>query len=663
MKRFISALLPLLAVSLLVFTGCDGGGSSGSGSSGGGGSDGDDTVTEDTALSSLTYIPPNATLDPSFDKDTTSYELIVPDGVTAAGVTAQAESSSASIAYTLDGVSIDEVTAQTGLEPSDTAQELDIIVTNGDGSTTYTVAFGTQDAIENFVPDDQDTDNDDDNDTTDPLFTSGPIMSDTSTTDPGGFTISATLSESGTLYYVAVTTGSQPTASQIKDGLNSDGSAAEYRGSKAFSANAADTVSVTGLAAGTYTVYVAAFDAANNSSTVQDAGTISVNTAGGPRIVFSEIHPDKGSSHDIIEFYVANGGTLNGITVYRGSASDHLGTSGYTFPDVTVATGDYIVLYTNETGTDTATEFYAREDTLDGITVGTGGEVLSVYNSFGTAIDVIAFSTNPSSVTGVCLDRLDEVNTDASGDDSLWLTSGSSAAGSDLIDISAQDTMATTWAIYADDPAEENDEGADWNVGDDYNTLGSVNVAPATHIVLNEIHPDKTSSEDIIEFYVETGGTLDGITVYRGSASDHLGSGYTFPNVSVTAGSYIVLHVNEDGTDTATEFYAGTASMGGITVGGNGEVISVYDAVGESMDMVVFATDTDLTGTCRGRIDDVNTDGGGAGSMWSGDAIDLSEYTYTGSTWAIHRDSDSSDTNTADDWTVTDDYDTLGDQN
>ncbi len=190
-------------------------------------------------------------------------------------------------------------------------------------------------------------------------------------------------------------------------------------------------------------------------------------------------------------------------------------------------------------------------------------------------------------------------------------------------------------------------------------------------IVLNEIHPDKSSGHDIVEIYVVTDGTLNGLSLrhYNGY-STHNEWTYAFPSVSVTAGTYIEIRTNQSGTDTATLIYADTGS---ISVNNYGTIITVYDG-STPCDMIVFAErglDYEGDGDVKNKIDTINS--GGGGTMWNttggggmagnDDYVDTDPEEGWNTTWAIYRDSASTDTNDKSDWTVTDDYDTLGAQN
>ncbi|WP_204561551.1 autotransporter-associated beta strand repeat-containing protein, partial [Azospirillum palustre] len=100
-----------------------------------------------------------------------------------------------------------------------------------------------------------------------------------------GFSLSTSLNEAGTVYYVIVADGATaPTSAQIKAGQDSTGSAALKSGSSAATTGSFDSSfsAVTGLTAGTaYDVYFVAEDTLGNlmaSPTKVDASTLSSNT-------------------------------------------------------------------------------------------------------------------------------------------------------------------------------------------------------------------------------------------------------------------------------------------------------------------------------------------------------------------------------------------------
>ncbi|MFA9283729.1 putative Ig domain-containing protein [Comamonas sp. SY3] len=112
-----------------------------------------------------------------------------------------------------------------------------------------------------------------------PSYDQAPAISNATA---GGFTISGSLSEAGTFYYVVVPDGaSAPTATQIIAGQNASGSYASASGFQILSAPTYDfSLVLSGLAASTmYDVYVVAKDSANNTSSVikVDVTTASVN--------------------------------------------------------------------------------------------------------------------------------------------------------------------------------------------------------------------------------------------------------------------------------------------------------------------------------------------------------------------------------------------------
>jgi hypothetical protein len=324
MKK-VSTLFTVIFMSfLLIFTACDGG----SGDSGNGGNG--DGPAEGTKLTSLTYFPlADGTMTPEFNPETLDYTLEFADSVETAGITAVAQEG-ATLSYQIDNVDTNESTVTTGLNVSSVAQKLKIIVTNGDASSTYSVIFGNKAAIESGYTEP------DPNDTTAPTFTAGPTKADTSTTAPGSFTITATTDENSKLYYVAVTSGTKPSADQVVNGKKSDGSSAEKSGYKQLVAGQSGTETVSDIAAGSYQVYALAMDVNQNKTEVKDLGsfTASAASAGGKLIISALLEPDAISPAAENKYIVI---TNIGTTTFTGTSDwsvkdirDFGGSSPYT---------------------------------------------------------------------------------------------------------------------------------------------------------------------------------------------------------------------------------------------------------------------------------------------------------------------------------------------
>ncbi|WP_442910747.1 putative Ig domain-containing protein, partial [Kluyvera sp. CHPC 1.2972] len=115
-----------------------------------------------------------------------------------------------------------------------------------------------------------------------PTFDQAPAISNATS---GGFTISGSVTEASTLYYVVVPDGaSAPTAAQVIAGQNASGGFANASGYQLLNASPYDfSLALSGLAASTmYDVYVVAKDSAGNNTVSvvkMDATTASAGTA------------------------------------------------------------------------------------------------------------------------------------------------------------------------------------------------------------------------------------------------------------------------------------------------------------------------------------------------------------------------------------------------
>ncbi|WP_167856694.1 T9SS type A sorting domain-containing protein [Hymenobacter aquaticus] len=172
-------------------------------------------------------------------------------------------------------------------------------------------------------------------DTTPPVFASGsPTATGVTVT---GFTLSSTLDEVGTTYYVVLASGaSAPSSAQVKAGQNASGTAAAVKGSVANpTANTAATTAVTGLTGGTtYDVYVVAEDAPLN---LQAAPVkLTVTTAPAPPTV-TGLNPTFGPVGTAVAIAGTGLSTITGVT-FGGVAATGV-TATATQVTATVASG------------------------------------------------------------------------------------------------------------------------------------------------------------------------------------------------------------------------------------------------------------------------------------------------------------------------------------
>jgi hypothetical protein len=149
---------------------------------------------------------------------------------------------------------------------------------------------------------------------------------------------------SGTTVVVSFSRLLDPASVQAADFTFNNGLTAQ-----AVSVSGKDVTITTSMQTGgtTYTV------TAQNLTDVLGSNVVAPNTAmfNGfvtiAQMVFNEISPNIGSARDLAEFLVTGAGTTNGITfIQDGSNVEILAT----FPDVTVAVGDLIVVHVNPAG-------------------------------------------------------------------------------------------------------------------------------------------------------------------------------------------------------------------------------------------------------------------------------------------------------------------------
>ena len=142
-------------------------------------------------------------------------------------------------------------------------------------------------------------------DTTPPTLTS-PVGTATGATTA---TIGATTDEgNGTLYGVVTTNSTAPTATQVKAGQNSSGSAALFAGSTSVSSTGAKTISATGLTASTsYYAHLMHEDAAGNKSSVVSSAQFTTDAA--PLVMGALSVTDRTTTDVTIGWSAATGGT------------------------------------------------------------------------------------------------------------------------------------------------------------------------------------------------------------------------------------------------------------------------------------------------------------------------------------------------------------------
>lgn len=156
-----------------------------------------------------------------------------------------------------------------------------------------------------------------------PGDSTAPTLSGGAATGTGATTatVSATSDEAGTMYYVVLPAAdSAPSALQVKEGKNSTGATATFKGNSSVTAATQKDFSVTGLTAGSsYKAYVVAIDAASNLSAMT---TLSFSVNGAPTATTSSA---SGVTQDSITLAgtVSDNGTSTTVTFDYGTSASY----------------------------------------------------------------------------------------------------------------------------------------------------------------------------------------------------------------------------------------------------------------------------------------------------------------------------------------------------
>ncbi|MBL9015411.1 MAG: hypothetical protein JNL83_14600 [Myxococcales bacterium] len=305
----------------------------------------------------------------------------------------------------------------------------------------------------------------------------------------------------------------------------------------------------------------------------------------------SEVAPAQTSSRDLVELVVVAGGTMRDLTLRED------GVVLATLPDVMVSAGQLVVVHLNPVvgaTTELATQTSCADSTcyagawdVNGGTTGItySRKVLSVADAVGNTQDAAAFSNfNAGNTPGAYPDELAVVQ--AAGQ---WLpfdcggvrcddTTTTPSANGVSVDWRGLGTAPGSASVQRGSTVDTNTK-ADWEVAP--GTFGIFNPGPCAaneHVVANscvacpagqgnvagddpagadtacdliaillltEVAPAQTSSRDLIELVVVAGGTMRDITIREGTTLRA-----TLPDVTVSAGQVVVVHLTPDATTT-----------------------------------------------------------------------------------------------------------------
>lgn len=221
--------------------------------------------------------------------------------------------------------------------------------------------------------------------------TTAPVLSAASGTVTG--TTTATLAVTtdegnGTLYGVATTSATAPSAAQVRAGQDNSGVAAAFAANQTVSATGSQSIAATGLTASTtYTVHFTQRDAAGNDSAVVSSATFTMNAG---LVAGSASFVSSGPAGIAVAATAPSGGTGGGPTYQwernadGGSYADLSGATVLDLSDATATTPE--VLYgfrcKQTKGTETVTTNTVTAEVYLGGAISPGASSGPVYFTF-----------------------------------------------------------------------------------------------------------------------------------------------------------------------------------------------------------------------------------------------------------------------------------------
>lgn len=272
-------------------------------------------------------------------------------------------------------------------------------------------------------------------------------------------------------------------------------------------------------------------------TTEQGVGPAREKTA---KVVLTEIYTED--SEDQFELYVIDGGNIGNLTFYLGSLSDNLWT--FSFPDIEVETGSYIVGWTQETNplhyvkTGNVYDVYrlnAGDEEFMSISI--HGAVFSVYQTSWRAGDTeittfpvdMTAATSDNDLGGTAQERIDGINEDGGGDDSQWITRLGVASDKDAFRNHNPLSGESLQRIWQSAPVDTN-RWQDWFV--DSTSIGDASpVSPsappeALDVAITDdigADPDDPAPDELLRgqyYFYDINGDVEGESTYRWLRAD-----------------------------------------------------------------------------------------------------------------------------------------------
>ncbi len=167
---------------------------------------------------------------------------------------------------------------------------------------------------------------------------------------------------------------------------------------------------------------------------------------------FTEIEAD-GSGDDWVEIRADSAGLLSGSKLQLYNSSGDL--TEYTFPGTTtnVAENNYLIVHTQETGSDTATNYYLPADIQTSIT--STDAVLVLLDPDGYMMDFVAYADGAPATSHPAL-------VDAARLQAAWLTNGAGAVQADFVNSAKDNSTNVTLSRHKNTDYQDTNTHIDW---------------------------------------------------------------------------------------------------------------------------------------------------------------------------------------------------------
>ncbi|HMV36666.1 MAG TPA: hypothetical protein PKD60_12280, partial [Turneriella sp.] len=210
-----------------------------------------------------------------------------------------------------------------------------------------------------------------------------------------------------------------------------------------------------------YTLTISNVTASGNSATLSPNTANVTGFVTMANLVINEVAPAETSSLDLIELYAVSGGSINGLEIFEG------GTSLKVLPNITVATGDYIVIHINASGTDetssksqsgdvghiaTAWDYWSADT---GLTATDNAIILK--SSSAVILDACVYGNNTGTWTGPTISTVIDPIIAAS----QWTKAGGTFAESDAVN-NAGTILGGSSFRRTPNGNDTNNSAADW---------------------------------------------------------------------------------------------------------------------------------------------------------------------------------------------------------